>query len=308
MSMRILIVGAGAVGGFFGARLARAGVDITFLVRPDRAASLAEDGLALIDPDGARTAVAVSAVTANRLDDRWDVVLLAVKAMSLNAVLDDLTAVLSTRAVILPELNGIDHIDLIRSRFCTAVLLGGVAVVATELCANGDIAQLSPEASIAFGELDGSLTHRVTQLGAVFAGAGIDTVVSETIVHDMWEKWLFMAAGGAATVLLGGPAGAIAAVEDGVKLVELLIDEVVQIQNAAGHSPRPAAIDRVRAALTRRGSDFTTSMYRDFVAGRATEVEPILGGLLRRAGTHNVTSPILHAATVRLRVHEASRA
>ncbi|CAG7600664.1 ketopantoate reductase family protein [Leucobacter soli] len=304
--MRILIVGAGAVGGYFGACLAQAGAEVTFLVRPARAASLAITGLVLVDLDCERTTVPVTTVTADRLDDGWDVVLLAVKATGLASALVDLEPAIGAQTVILPILNGIDHISSLCERFGAQHVLGGVAVVATELGSDGEIVQVAPGASIAFGELDGTTSDRTTCLLDVLAKAGLEAAVSESIMRDVWEKWLFMAAGGAASVLLGGTVGAIVATTDGADVVRLLIKEVVGVQRAEGYPPRDDALDRVLKVLTQPGSSFTTSLYRDFKAGRPTEVEPILGSLVHRAVIRRIGTPLLRAATIRLRVHENS--
>jgi 2-dehydropantoate 2-reductase len=303
--MRVLVVGAGAVGGYFGARLAQAGVDVTFLLRPARAEQARESGLVIRTADGEEIRTSPSVVTADAIGQPFDVILLAVKGTALDAAFTDIEPAVGPSSVVLPVLNGIRHLDVLQERFGADRILGGVCLVATEFGPDGTITQIAPGATLIFGELDGSTTDRTRALINLFAPAEFDSAFSETIEQDMWEKWFFMAAGGATTVLLGGRAGEITAVTGGRHLVQGIIDEVAAVIEDQGHPIRPAALKRVSGALLSDGSPFATSMYRDLVAGRSTEVEPILGDLIDRGQRRGVQVPLLEAATVRLRVHEA---
>ncbi|MFI0538621.1 2-dehydropantoate 2-reductase [Streptomyces sp. RP5T] len=306
--MRVLVVGAGAVGGHFGTLLTRAGVDVTFLVREARAERLRSDGVALVAPDGTRTTTPVATVTARSLREPFDVVLLAVKSTAVAAALDDVAPAIGPGTAIVPLLNGIDHLAAIGERFGARHLLGGVCLVATQVDSDGAIRQLTPAATITVGELSGRVTERVEAITKTFAPAHFETVASTTIEQDMWEKWLFMAAGGAATVLLGAHVGQINPVKDGTDAIHDVIAETASVLEAAGHPAREDALGNVTATLTSPGSMFATSLYRDFRDNRATEVEPIIGGLCRVGSQHGVSTPLLRAAAVRLRVHEAGLA
>jgi 2-dehydropantoate 2-reductase len=306
--MRVLVVGAGAVGGHFGTLLARAGVDVTFLVRGARAERLRSDGLTLVAPDGTRTTTPVSTITAQTLRAPFDVVLLAVKSTAVAAALEDAAPAVGPDTSIVPLLNGIDHLDAIGDRFGAPHVLGGVCLVATQVDTDGAIRQLTPAASITVGELSGPVTHRVEAITEAFAPAPFETVASATIEQDMWEKWLFMATGGAATVLLGGHVGQINPVEDGTDAIRNVIAETASVLEAAGHPARQDALAQVTSTLTSPDSTFATSLYRDFHNNRTTEAEPIIGGLYRVAAQHGVSAPLLRAAAVRLRVHEAGLA
>ncbi|MER6342309.1 MULTISPECIES: ketopantoate reductase family protein [Streptomyces] len=306
--MRVLVVGAGAVGGHFGTLLARAGVDVTFLVRGARADRLRSDGITLVAADGTRTTTSVSTVTAQTLRAPFDVVLLAVKSTAVAAALEDVAPAVGPETSIVPLLNGIGHLDAIGDRFGARHLLGGVCLVATQLDTDGAIRQLTPAASITLGELSGPVTSRVEAITEAFERAPFKTVASTTIEQDMWEKWLFMAAGGAATVLLGGHVGQINPVEDGTDVIRDVIAETASVLEAAGHPARGDALAQVTSTLTSPGSAFATSLYRDFRHNHATEVEPIIGGLCRVAAQHGLSVPLLRAAAVRLRVYEAALA
>jgi 2-dehydropantoate 2-reductase len=300
--VRVLVVGAGAVGGLLGGRMAQAGLDVTFLVRPPRAERLNISGLSLIAPGGSRSTIPVVTVTADRLEKPYDVVLLAVKGNALDQVLSDLTPAVGDQTVVIPLLNGISHLGRLTRSLGVDHVLGGVCLVATELTGDGAIRQLAPGASICLGELNGHRSPRLLELADRFAATDFDVSISDTIEQDMWEKWFFMAAGGATTVLLGGSVGDILRAEDGTTLVREIIAEATKVMRAEGREVRPAAHHRVSSILTTAESPFTTSLYRDLRAGRPTEVEPVLGDLLRLAAANGTPCPLLRAAAVRLRV------
>ncbi|SDQ13601.1 2-dehydropantoate 2-reductase [Curtobacterium sp. UNCCL20] len=303
--MRVLFIGAGSVGGLFGSLLLDAGVDVSFLVRPNRRTQLQQAGLAIASvPDGPVRRLAVRSVTRDEVSSS-DVVVFAVRSPELGAAIEDSQASVGPTTTVLPLLNGMRHLASLTERFGNRVL-GGLAVTGTVLDADHIIRRLGNEASITFGELDGRSSVRTNDIAALFKPAAFRTVLSPTITQDMWEKWVFMAAAGAVTVLLGGPVGEVVAATDGLGTIEAIIAEACAVAEGAGHPLRAAAVDRIRMTITQPGSPFTTSMYRDFATGRSTEVEPILGALLNEARIHGVDTPLLASAAVRLRVHEAA--
>lgn len=209
--MRILIAGAGATGGYFGGCLARSGRDVTFLVRSGRAAQLRRDGLRIVSPKGDFT-LTPNLVTTGGLTGSFDVVILAVKAFALDQALTDLAPAVGPHTMIVPFLNGMRHVDRLVERFGEAPVLGGVCVVATTLDAEGRIVQLADMGELAYGERNGENRQRTRALHAALAGAGFATRLSDTIVLDMWEKWMTLATAGGITCLLGGNVGEIEAV------------------------------------------------------------------------------------------------
>lgn len=301
--MRILIVGAGATGGYFGARLAEAGRDVTFLVRPGRAAQLRRDGLRVVSPHGDLT-LAPRIRTADDIDETYDLVILAVKAYALDQVLADLAPAIGADTMILPFLNGMRHLDLLTERFGAARVLGGVCVVATTLDAQGRVVQLAEMQDVAYGERDGTVTARLRAVDAAMQGAGFQARLSETILQDMWEKWVLLATTGGLTCLLRGNVGEIEAVPGGAGLALRFLDECASVAAASGHAPRDAFAERVRGMITARGSGFASSMYRDLQGNHPVEVDHILGDLLRRADSHGLDTPLLGAAVAQLRIYQ----
>ena len=301
--MRVLIVGAGATGGYFGARLAAAGRDVTFLVRPGRAAVLRERGLVITSPHGDLT-IQPRLLETGAAAGPFDLILVALKAYALEGALGDLAGLVGPETMLVPFLNGMRHLDALIERFGERPVLGGVCLVATTLRPDGSIAQLAPFNEVVWGERDGSMSERVRAVDAVMQDAGFTARMSTEIMQEMWNKWMLLASGGALTCLMRGNAGEIEAVPGGVTVAHRLIDEVMAVAAAAGYAASAATEDRVRATLTTRGSTFATSMYRDLSAGVAVEVEQILGDLAERGAGFGLATPLLDAAVVQLRIYQ----
>jgi 2-dehydropantoate 2-reductase len=301
--MRILVVGAGATGGYFGGRLAQAGRDVTFLVRPARAAQLRKDGLQIVSPHGDAT-LQPNLVTAGEIASAFDVVLLTVKAYALDQAVDDLAPAVGAGTMIFPVLNGLRHIDVLTARFGEAAVLGGVCRVATQIDAQGRIVQLSGMQELVYGERDGTDSARVAALDGVMQGAGFKASASTHIMQDMWEKWVFLAALGGITCLMRGTIGEIEAAPGGAELATQLLQECVAVASAAGYPPGQAYLAGITANLTARGSNTASSMYRDLQNGGSVEVDQILGDMLARARKFGVAAKLVEAAFVHLKVYQ----
>ena len=302
--MRILIVGAGATGGYFGARLAAAGRDVTFLVRPQRADQIRRDGLRVLSPHG-DLALTPSVLVTGAATEPFDVVILAVKAFGLDRALDDFTPAVGPETMILPLLNGMRHIDMLTERFGEGPVLGGVCAVATTLDRHGRIVQLvGGLQGLTYGERDGALTERISALDKELQGAGFDARLSTTILQDMWEKWVMLASAAAATCLMGGNIGEIEAVEGGADTALRCLAETSAVAAASGYPPRGGYVAGTQAILTAKGSKLSTSMYRDMQNGLPVEVEHIFGDLVGRARALKVDAPLLEAAAAKLRIYQ----
>jgi 2-dehydropantoate 2-reductase len=301
--VRILVVGAGSTGGYFGGRLAQAGRDVTFLVRPARAAALREKGLRIVSPYG-DVALAPQLVTADAIKGPFDGVLLTVKAFSLEPALDDMAAAVGRNTMILPVLNGMRHVDRLVARFGAAAVVGCVCKVATNVDAEGRIVQLSRLQDLAYGEMDGSRTPRMARLDAAMQGAGFNARLSDDIAADMWEKWDQLAALGAITCLMRGNVGEVNAAPGGTDFVNRILDEIIAVVTAEGHPPRPAFLAEVRKSLTDPASTGTSSMFRDLQQGRPIEAEQIVGDMLARGARHGLAMPLLAAAYAHLSIYQ----
>ncbi|MFD7841048.1 ketopantoate reductase family protein [Streptomyces sp. NPDC059761] len=301
--MRILTVGAGAVGGWFGARLARAGQDVTFLVRRERAAVLRERGLRVTGL-GEDLALAPELVTADALSRPYDLVLLSVKSTALDRAAKDLAPAVGPGTAIVPLLNGMAHLEHLRDRFGGAPVLGGVAKVVTTLNEHGDIVRMAPPSTVITGELDGRPSARVDAVRALPSGAGINSPETADVVGAMWHKWVFISTLAAVTCLGRGSVGEVAAVPGGAGLGQAVLAEAAAVSAAAGHPVPDAELAFTARTVATPGSPLTPSMYRDLVAGRPTEVEHVFGDLIARARALAVHTPLLDLATLQLRVHQ----
>jgi 2-dehydropantoate 2-reductase len=304
--MRILVVGAGATGGYFGARLAAAGRDVTFLVRPPRAAALAERGLRIIGPDD-RVTVDPRTVTADTLDGPYDVVLLAVKSYALQAALVDLAPAVGPRTVVVPLLNGMRHVDRLVAAFGPDRAFGGTCMIHATVDADGDVVQMTGLHRLGYGRLDGADDERIPAMTEALDGAGFDADPSATIVQDMWEKWVFLASLGAATTLMRATVGDINAAPGGPAFGAGIVAEAAAIATAAGHPPRPGAVAMLEMGIATT-EPMTSSMYRDMAAGHPVEADAILGDFVAEAHKHGVSTPLLAAAYTNLAIYVAHRA
>jgi 2-dehydropantoate 2-reductase len=301
--MRILVVGAGAVGGYFGARLAQANRDVTFLVRLRRMEEIAAKGLQILSPHGDLT-VHPKTVTADRMTGAYDLILLGVKSYALAAAMSDFASAVGPETMIFPALNGMRHIDLLIARFARHNVLGGVCRVAAEVDGEGRIRQLTGFQSLIYGELDGRRSPRMERLHATLSGAGFETQISDRIMHDMWQKWVQLATLGAITCLLRGSIGEVAAAPGGADVSVSLLRECASVAEASGYRQSDAFLEQQTAALTAIGSPLTSSMYRDLKKGSLVEADTIVGDLLALAKKHGLATPILNAAFVNLSVYQ----
>ncbi|MBD8879382.1 2-dehydropantoate 2-reductase [Rhodanobacter sp. 7MK24] len=306
--MRILIVGAGATGGYFGGRLLQAGQDVTFLVRERRAAMLAQHGLRIRSATGDADMAAPPTVTVATLRAPFDLVLLSCKAWDLPQAMEDIVPAMGEQSTVLPVLNGMRQLDLLDARFGAARVLGGQCAIAATLDDDGTVRHLNRTHSLGFGERDGSDSERVRRIAQAMAGANFDARASRHAVQDMWDKWVFLAALAGITCLMRAPVGDIVAATGGREATLALLDDCRRIAVACGHEPGAAVIERAHGLLTEAGSTFSASMLRDLEHGSRVEADHVLGDLLARGEAHGVATPLLRLAYAHLKAYEARRA
>jgi 2-dehydropantoate 2-reductase len=303
--MKILVVGAGAVGGYFGGRLLQASRDVTFLVRPRRAAELAKHGLTLRSPVGDFHYASPPIVLQEDLAEPFDLVLLSCKAYHLDGAMASFAKAVGPATAILPLLNGMRHIDRLAERFGAERVLGGLCVISGTLGADGAVVHLNNWHGLTFGELDGSRSQRIEAIEAALLGAGFDARFSDEIRHEMWEKWVLIASTAGMTCLMRASVGDYVAA-GATDLALGLLGECASIAAAHGFPLREPALERARKALTASGSPFKASMLRDIEGGKPVEGDQILGDLLRRAAKPDAPS-LLRTATLHVKAYEAGR-
>ena len=305
--MRILVVGAGGIGGYYGGRLLEARQDVTFLVRPRRAAELAASGLVIASPNGDVSIPQPPTVLAEDLREKFDLVLLSCKAYDLDGAITALAPAVGPDTVILPMLNGMRHLDVLDQHFGPAHVLGGLCMISSTLEPGGRVRHFNTLDALVFGERDGSRTARAEAITKVFAQAHFESRLSQTILQDMWEKWVFIAACAGITCLMRSSVGDIVA-GGGAVLALGLLDEGSAIAASHQFPPRPEPIQRSRAMLAKAGSPLVASMFRDIERHAPTEGEHMIGDLLHRGEAHGIDSPLLRVAYVHLQTYAARRA
>ncbi len=305
--MRVLVVGAGAIGGYFGGRLLQAGRDVTFLVRPKRASELAGAGLVIKSPNGDVTLKSPSTVQADQLAEKFDVVLLSCKAFDLEDAIRSFAPAVGPQTAIIPLLNGMLHLDVLDRKFGRERVLGGLCAIAATLNDKREVVQLQPMQSLSFGERDGKMADRVRAIAEVFASGNFGSVASERIIQDMWEKWVFLASLAASTCLMRTSVGNILAAPGGRDFLLGMVDEVTAIASAAGHVPRGPFAERAHTMLTTEGSPLTASMFRDIKVGAPVEADHVIGDLIVRADAAKVPVPKLRTAYIHLKAYEKQR-
>ncbi|HXS03432.1 MAG TPA: 2-dehydropantoate 2-reductase [Rhodanobacter sp.] len=304
--MRILMVGAGATGGYFGGRLLQHGRDATFLVREKRAQQLARHGLAIRSATGDVDLGAPPTLLASELRDPFDLIVLGCKAYGLEQAIIDIAPAVGPRTAILPLLNGMRQLDLLDAAFGAQHVLGGQCVISATLDARGVVQHLNPLHSITFGERDGSASSRMQAISRAFADAGFDSRPSHAVVQDMWDKWVFLATLAGITCLMRGSIGEIVAA-GGREAALALLEECRAVAAAAGHARAERVMQRARAMLTEAGSPLAASMLRDLQQGHPTEADHVIGDMLARADPAHAAGSLLSIAYAHLKIHEAGR-
>jgi 2-dehydropantoate 2-reductase len=305
--MRILVVGAGAIGGYFGGRLLQAGRDVAFLVRPKRAAQLAETGLAIRSPFGDLDLASPPLVQAEALREPFDLILLSCKAYDLASAMTSFAPAVGPATAILPVLNGMHHLDALDERFGAAHTLGGLCLISSTLDPDGRILHLNDLHGLTFGARESAQSGAAEAVAQALSGAGFDAQLSPKIMQDMWDKWLFIASLVCATCLMRATVGDIVAA-GGADHVVTLLNECAGIAARQGFAPGAPVVQRIRAILIMPGSPLTASMLRDIERGAPVEADQIIGDFLRRGAEKGVDTPLLRIVDAQLKAYEARRA
>jgi 2-dehydropantoate 2-reductase len=305
--MRILILGAGALGGYFGAQLLAAGRDVTFLVRPRTAQQLAERGLRVLSPARGDVFIAKPpTVLADSLHEHFDLILLSSKAYDLAGSMDAIAPAVGPNTYILPMLNGMAHFALLDERFGAEHVLGGTCFISAVRDADGTIRHLNDLDSIIFGDRFAPAGPRLEAVAAALADANFTATLRPRILEDIWNKWSFIATLAGIACLMRASLGDIIATGS-VGLTLQLYDECVAIAVAEGYPPTPKAMEGRRAVLTEPGSAMTASMLRDLEDGGPIEAHQIIGDMLAYGRRHRLATPLLEIADAHVRCYEERR-
>src|SRR5262245_47006899 len=306
--MKILILGAGAIGGYVGGRLQQSGADVTFLVRPARRERLERDGLVIKSPKGDVTQK-VKTVLKGSDGGPYDVVLLTCKAYDLDSAVDAIAPAVGPNTTVVPLLNGMRHIDILAARFGEMKVVGGLARVGVALSPEGMVLHTSPFAAISVGERDGKPTRpALVELDAAIKKSGLDGGVHANIVQDLWDKWIMLCSLAATCCLMRGTSGDILEADEGQAIVLETVEECRKVAAAAGCDPGEKGMQNVRGFLTQKGSRFAASMLHDLEKAAMVEADHVVGDMIARARKAGIATPNLRMAYAHLQVYLARRA
>jgi 2-dehydropantoate 2-reductase len=305
--MKILVLGAGGTGGYFGGRLHQAGADVTFLVREKRAAQLAALGLILESPKD-KVTLQVKTVLAGDVKPGYDIVILSCKAYDLDSSIDAIRPAMAPYTCVVPLLNGISHLDKLDAAFGKERVMGGSCQIAATITKEGVVKSLAEMHAINWGARQPSQTALANRLGEAFSKTLVDWKVSDDTMQDMWEKVAFLSTLAAMTCLMRGSIGDILSTPDGRQLMQRHLDSCIAIAAAEGHAPRPNVADRYNKVISAAGSPLTASMLRDLENGGPIEADHIVGFMLGKARQHGIDDSMLTVAYTHLKTYEARRA
>jgi 2-dehydropantoate 2-reductase len=304
--MKILILGAGGTGGYFGGRLAQAGNDVTFLVREKRAQQLAKDGLVIESPKD-KVTVQVNTVQASQVKPEYDLIILSCKAYDLDSSIAAITPAMGPRTFVVPLLNGMAHIDTLDAAFGKARVMGGACQIAATLTRDGVVKSMMDVHLIIWGAREPSQQENSLALGQAFARSICEHKISDDIMQDMWEKVVFLSTLAGMTCLMRGSIGEILAAPGGRDLIDRYLASTCAIAEHEGHPLRAPVLERFRKILGTAGLPLTASMLRDLEGGGAVEADHIVGYMLGKARQYGIDDTMLQVAYAHLKTYEERR-
>lgn len=304
--MRILMAGAGATGGYFGARLAQAGQDVTFLVRERRFQQLKMNGLVLQTPQGTEK-LEPQLIQAGSLSGHYDLIIITVKSFALEQLMEDIAPAVGPDTLIMPILNGMRHIATLQQRFGDNKVIGGLCKINATLGESGEVIQMTPLHQLYYGTLDGNNDARLQRVDAALRTSQVDNRFSDNIMDELWEKWLLLSTLGAVCCLARGDTQQILTTRGGEALLQGIFSEILAVISAEGYQPRPAVTARIFELLNNPETPMTSSMYRDLTQGFDIEADQVIGDLLLRAKRKGLMTPLLNAVDVNLQVYLQQR-
>ena len=305
--MRIVVLGAGGVGGYFGAKLARAGEDVTFVARGAHLAAIRAAGLRVRSTTEGESVVKVSAAEDTTGLAPADVVLLTVKAYGTEAVLERARAVVGPDTAVITLQNGVQSVEVIDRVFGAGHAVGGAAYIFAVIAAPGVI-EHRLLGRIAFGEMHGRRTPRAERVLAALQKAEIPAELSADIRRVMWEKYLLICAQAGMTALARVPAGVLRAHAPTWAMYRALVEEVAAVGRAEGVALAPDSVDSVMKAAEALPPTAYSSLHHDLVNGKPLELEALHGHLVRLGRRHGVPTPMAAAVYAALLPHAAGSA
>ncbi|AIY04241.1 2-dehydropantoate 2-reductase [Planococcus sp. PAMC 21323] len=301
--MKILVVGAGAIGGYFGGRLLEKGEDVTFLVREKRKEKLQQTGLKIRSKNG-DLQLTPKLLTKDDESKPFDVVLISTKSYQLENAIQDIQPFVNAKTMILPLLNGISHLEPLVEAFGEERVIGGLCFVETTLAEDGVIVQTSPVHQLVYGERTGEKTQRIETLEKCFSGTKAEFVKSDNINQDMWHKYLFITVMSGITSMMETPIGPIRDLESGQRTIQAFLDELVAVMEKIDAPIQQGIAEVQLKRINSMSTEMKSSMQRDIEKRQPTEFEHLQGYLLAQAKKMSVPVPILETIYTKLKLYE----
>jgi 2-dehydropantoate 2-reductase len=305
--LRILTLGAGAIGGYYSGRLLQAGADVTFLVREKRRSQLEASGLSIESPDGDYTAK-VKTASSGEVRPDYDLVLLTCKAYDLEPAIAAIAPAMGPRTALLPLLNGVAHMPRLNARFGAERVLGGLAKIVVSLSPEGVIKHLNDWRYITFGEQDGAMSERVLELKAAFDRTPVVARAVPDIMQHMWEKLVHLATVAGMACLMRASVGEIARTSEGSKLMVEFLESNARIAAAAGYAPPESFLADYRKLFADTTSPYVPSMLRDLERQGPIEADHILRFMLEHARKHRLPDTLHRIVITHTEAYEQRRA
>jgi len=302
------MLGAGGIGGYFGARIHQTGGDVTFLVRPARAHNLKEHGLFVSSPLGDVRIQPKCITSFQGVEiEKFDVIILSCKAYDLDTAINSIAPALASEGIVVPLLNGMAHLDLLDKKFGRERVFGGIAHLGVTLTPEGKIQHLNELHRLVIGSRTKSSSSLIATLSKVLTDSNIDFFLSERIESEMWDKFIFLSTLASATCTMRAAIGDILKTHWGMNFILGLLGECLAVAQKHGHIPSEEHLSQYRSQLTTKDSTSTASMLRDIEQKGRTEADHILGDMVRRAEVHNIDTPLLRIAYSHLQAYDFYR-
>ena len=298
--MKILILGAGAIGGFFGAHLMKSGANVSFLVREKRKDELKKSGINIFSING-ELKVNPKLLDKNLSGQHFDVIILTNKSYDLIESIREIKPYVN-KTVIIPLLNGMAHYEILDKEFGKEKIFGGTAYISTAMNNYGSIQQITSRASIKFGPRTQKNINIANEFYEICKETEFECDFSDHIELDLWRKYVLIGATAASTVLFQKPLGEISATTYGKRLIIEIHEECKKIVLSKGYDIGIEATNYNLKLITDKDSLLKASMLRDFESGKKTECEHILGYLIELAKRNNVQCNLIKAAHTRIQV------
>ncbi|MDC3416160.1 ketopantoate reductase family protein [Aquibacillus salsiterrae] len=293
--MKIVVVGAGAVGAYFGARLEQVGEDVTFLVREKRASQLSRQGLIITSVEGNYAIKEPKVVTSPNDIDEVDLVLFGVKGYHLENSIAQLKTLVNKGAKILPLLNGMEHISILQEKLGQEAVLGGLCFIISTLNSDGDVVHSSSFHDLRLGPLHPSQKEICNKFAESAHNANMNVVVSDDVVLEMWNKYMFITAFSGITTATNLAIGEIRRNPATLEIANKVLIEMQQLANAYDIPLTSKHVGKAMSNLASLADEATSSMHQDRRKGGQLEVEHIHGGALRLAKQKGLTLPYTDA-------------